>query len=125
MWICMWQIKKNVLDSIQLASRNIYPNEFISLLSGSKEKELIDSLIILPSTFGKNFSTIRLDLLPFDESFIGSVHSHPSRNNSPSDADLEMFHKTGLVHIIVGYPYEYSSFKLYKFDGKQLRYEII
>ncbi|MDO8627309.1 MAG: Mov34/MPN/PAD-1 family protein [Candidatus Diapherotrites archaeon] len=121
----MWKIKRNVLESVQLASKRIYPNEFISLLSGDKDKELIDSLIIVPSIFGRDFSSTSFDLVPFNSGMLGSVHSHPSPNNLPSDADLEVFQKTGRVHIIIGYPYNYKSFNLYNYKGEKISFEIV
>jgi proteasome lid subunit RPN8/RPN11 len=39
-----------------------------------------------------------------DFSLMGTVHSHPSGNNSPSHVDLNYFF--GRILMIVGYPYE-------------------
>jgi len=39
-----------------------------------------------------------------DFSLVGTVHSHPSGDNSPSDVDLNYFF--GRILMIVGYPYE-------------------
>ena len=39
-----------------------------------------------------------------DFSIVGTVHSHPSGNISPSDVDLNYFF--GRILMIVGYPYE-------------------
>jgi hypothetical protein len=43
----------------------------------------------------------------------GSIHSHPGPNRKPSQADLNIFSKTGNCHIIVGYPYDKQSWTCY------------
>ena len=100
--INMYSIKEGVVESIIVASRNVYPAEFISMLGG--KNKVIEELVVLPAEFGQDFSTIRFDLAPFDKSIMGTVHSHPNENNNPSRADLDTFRRTGQVHIIIGYP---------------------
>lgn len=110
----MYSIKKETVESIITAARKVYPHEFISMLGG--RDDLIEELVVLPAEFGDDFSTIRFDLAPFDKTIIGTVHSHPDKDNRPSGADLEVFRKTGQVHIIIGYPYTLNTMKA--FDGK-------
>ena len=42
-----------------------------------------------------------------DFSIVGTVHSHPTSNNSTSDTDLNYFF--GRILMIVGFPYEGKS----------------
>lgn len=121
----MWLIKKKVLESILLAAQNTYPHEFISLLGGDRKKKMIDELVVLPATFGENFSSLRLDLVPFDEKIIGSVHSHPSPSASASPRDLRSFPKLGWVHLIVSLPFDLASARLFNAKGQELEYKLI
>ena len=120
----MYNIKNAVVDSIIMASRNIYPKEFISMLGGGDKT--IEELVILPAEFGDDFSSFRFDLAPiFDKTIIGTVHSHPTSGNDPSFADLEAFRKTGQVHIIIGYPYALNTMKAFDNSGKIVPLKVV
>ncbi|MBN2518702.1 MAG: Mov34/MPN/PAD-1 family protein, partial [Candidatus Altiarchaeota archaeon] len=96
---------RGVLELILHASRTAYPNEFGGLLRG--EGTDIKEVILLPGTIqGDKHAIFRLHMLPIDSKAIGGVHSHPSRNNRPSQADLNFFKKVGNVNLIVAYPYQ-------------------
>ena len=100
----MIQIPRAVLELILHASRSAYPNEFGALIRG--EGTRIKELLLLPGTIqGKRFASFHMNMLPIDSKAIGVVHSHPSGNNHPSAADLQMFSKYGNVNLIAGYPY--------------------
>ncbi len=120
----MHKIKKSVLESILMASRKVYPNEFISML-GKNEKEEVDELVVLPAVYGKNFSSIRTDLIPFDSKIIGTIHSHPSPNNNPSSADLNVFSVLGKIHLIICWPFNLDNIKSFDETGKEITIEII
>jgi proteasome lid subunit RPN8/RPN11 len=99
------EIPRGVLELILHASRSSYPNEFAALLRG--EGMRIKEALLLPGTLqGRRSASINLNMLPIDSRSIGSVHSHPSGNTHPSEADLLFFSKRGNVNLIVGYPYE-------------------
>ncbi|MCX6799066.1 MAG: Mov34/MPN/PAD-1 family protein [Candidatus Diapherotrites archaeon] len=119
----MVKIKRGTLEDIAEAARNVYPDEFIALL-GSK-KGVINHLVVLPATFGSDSSSLRLDLLPFDMSVAGSVHSHPSRNARPSRGDLGAFTQTGEIHLIIAFPFSLSSIRAFNAKGKELEIEAI
>lgn len=119
----MYTIKSGTAESIIIASRNVYPHEFISMLGG--KGRAIDELVVLPAQFGEDFSTIRLDLAPFDKSIMGTVHSHPDSDNSPSREDLEVFAGAGHVHIIIGYPYTLNTIKAFDSRGRKVALKII
>ncbi len=120
----MIKIKEIVLESIMLASKKVYPNEFISMLGTNKKKE-INELVVFPAVFGKNFSSIRFDLIPFDSSIIGTVHSHPTPNNNPSQEDIKVFEATGKIHLIISWPFNLNTIKAFNQNGKEIGFEVI
>jgi len=100
-------LKKDVLDSILSFCQMKHPNEGILILKGtSKNGEIkINGLVIPPfSETGPIFAGFPHSFLPFDMSYVGIVHSHPSGSAEPSVTDLHNFF--GLVSMIVKYPYE-------------------
>ena len=113
----MFKIKEAVIESILLATKASFPNEFFALLGGEKEQKIIDELVIVPVIQGDKFVLIKEHLIPFDSRIIGSIHSHPSKNARPSKADLKQFSRKGLIHLIVGFPYDLNSIKCYDFNG--------
>ncbi len=119
----MYSIKKITVESIIEASKNVFPQEFFSMLGG--KNEVITELVIVPAIYGENFSSYRLDLVPFDRTIIGTVHSHPSRNNSPSKADINSFKKTGKIHLIIAYPYTAETIAAFDENGKETTIKII
>lgn len=120
-----WKIKHAVLKTIMHAAQNVYPDEFIALLAGNKKERVINDLIILPSTFGEDFSSIRMDLLPYSAGSMGSVHSHPGYSNRASDADLELFQAYGEIHLIISQPYTIPSIQAYDGKGNKTKFDVI
>lgn len=100
-------LQKNVLDSILSYCQMKHPNECILILKGkSKQGNVwIDGLVIPPFNYsGPTFAGFPQSFLPFDMSYVGIVHSHPSGSADPSLTDLHNFF--GLVSIIVQFPYD-------------------
>ncbi|MEM4257029.1 MAG: Mov34/MPN/PAD-1 family protein [Candidatus Diapherotrites archaeon] len=116
-------IKKNVLNSLLLAAKNVYPNEFFALLGGSSN--VIDEFVVVPAIFGHDFSEFDVNSVPFDNKIIGTVHSHPDYVVRPSSQDLIVFSKFGFVHIILGFPYNFNSFKAFNGNGKIIDLKVI
>jgi proteasome lid subunit RPN8/RPN11 len=99
-------MSQDLLDSIFEGAKRLYPRETILLLRGKKSKDVlrIVDLVIPPlATYGHGFANYPLHLLPIDFSLVGTVHSHPSGNKTPSDVDFNHFF--GRILMIVGYPY--------------------
>jgi proteasome lid subunit RPN8/RPN11 len=99
-------MSEELLDSIFEGAKRLYPKETILLLRGKKVKDTIrvNDLVIPPlATYGHGFANYPLHLLPMDFSLVGTVHSHPSGNKTPSDVDFNHFF--GRILMIVGYPY--------------------
>lgn len=119
----MHKIKKATIDSIIMAAKKVYPEEFFSMLGG--ENNIIKELVVVPAIYGENYSSYRLDMVPYDNTIIGTVHSHPNNSNEPSDADLLSFAKTGKVHLIIAYPYELNTIRAFDNKGRDIEIEVI
>lgn len=103
-------LQKDVLDSILSYCQMKHPEECILILKGkSKNGEItVDGLVMLPFDYtGSTFAGFPHSFLPFDMSYIGMVHSHPSGSAEPSISDSNNFF--GLVSIIVKSPYSDDS----------------
>ena len=119
----MYQIKRLTIESIIIAAKNTYPLEFFSMLGGKNKTN--EELVVVPATFGENYSSYRPDLIPFDQAIIGTIHSHPSIYNHPSEADLDSFEKFGQVHLIISYPYELNTVRAFDNKGKKITLKVI
>ena len=114
-------LKKEVRDSILSFCKMKHPNEGILILKGkSKNGEIkIDGLVIPPfSETGPTFAGFPHSFLPFDMSYIGIVHSHPSGSAEPSVTDLHNFF--GLVSMIVKSPYDDDSIFAWDSNGNAI-----
>lgn len=118
-------LTKQITDSVITYAKSWHPNEGILILQGKKEKNLIKvtGLIIPPfSTHGPYYSGFPVYELPFDLSYIGTIHSHPSRSNKPSLEDLNHFF--GLVSLIICYPYDTEDIAAFDRNGNNMDIEI-
>jgi len=114
-------LQKNVLDSILSYCQMKHPNECILILKGkSKQGNVwIDGLVIPPFNYsGHTFAGFPQSFLPFDMSYVGIVHSHPSGSADPSLTDLHNFF--GLVSIIVQFPYDDDDIFAWDSSGNSL-----
>ena len=101
------QIPKDILDAIYAGAKQLYPRESFLLLRGKKSKGVIrvSDLVLAPfAVHGRGFAHFSSFMLPTDFSLVGTVHSHPSGNISPSNVDLNHFF--GRILMIVGPPFE-------------------
>lgn len=114
-------LQRKVLDSILSYCQMKHPNEGVLILKGKSKNGIItiDGLVIPPfSHSGPTFAGFPHSFLPFDLSYVGMVHSHPSGPAEPSVTDLHNFF--GLVSVIVGFPYADSSVYAWDSGGKQI-----
>ena len=114
-------LHKEVLDSILSYCQMKHPNEGILILKGkSKNGEInIDGLVIPPFNYtGPTFAGFPHSFLPFDMSYVGIVHSHPSGSAEPSVTDLNNFF--GLVSLIVKSPYSDESVFAWDSNGNAI-----
>jgi proteasome lid subunit RPN8/RPN11 len=119
-------LKKDVVDSISSYCKIKHPNESILILKGKSKKGniLIDGLVIPPfSHTGPTFAGFPQSFLPFDLSYLGIVHSHPSGSAEPSLTDLHNFF--GLVSLIVQFPYDDDDFFAWDSKGNSIKLEIV
>ncbi len=119
-------LQKQVLDSILSYCQMKHPNEGILILKGkSKQGQiLIDGLVIPPFNYsGPTFAGFPHSFLPFDISYVGIVHSHPSGTAEPSITDLHNFF--GLVSLIVKSPYGDDDIFAWDSNGDSINLTII
>ncbi len=110
-------IARDTLKFILEASRSSMPAEFAGLLQA--EEGVITEVLILPGTESSRMSAlIRLYMLP-NMKVAGSAHSHPSSNIRPSKQDILFFSRTGDYHIIVGPPFDETSWACYDASGEK------
>ena len=87
-------ITKETRDGILTYCKMNHPNEGILILRGKSNKGnvIINGLVIPPfSHHGPTFAGFPHSFLPFDPSYVGTVHSHPSGSARPSVTDLHNF----------------------------------
>ena len=101
------QIPQDILDTIYSGAKQLYPRESFLLLRGKKSKGIIriTDLVLAPfAVHGEGNVHFNSYLFSGDFSLVGTVHSHPSGNISPSHVDMNYFF--GRILMIVGYPFE-------------------
>ena len=119
-------LQKDVLDSILSFCQMKHPNEGILILKGKSKNGTmtIDGLVIPPfSETGPTFAGFPHSFLPFDMSYIGIVHSHPSGSAEPSVTDLHNFF--GLISLIVQSPYVDDSIFAWDSSGNSVPLSIV
>jgi proteasome lid subunit RPN8/RPN11 len=119
-------VGEELLQAVFEGARRLYPREIVLLLRGEKKKNLVKiSEVVVPplATYGSGFANIPLHMLPMDFSIVGTVHSHPSGNLTPSNADLN--HVFGVVLMIVGFPFtDERNVAVYNRNGEKLTLKI-
>jgi len=119
-------LRKDVLDSILSFCQMKHPNEGILILKGKSKNGTItiNGLVIPPfSETGPTFAGFPHSFLPFDMSYIGIVHSHPSGSAEPSVTDLHNFF--GLISLIVQSPYSDDSIFAWDSGGNSVPLSIV
>ena len=119
-------LQKDVLDSILSFCQMKHPNEGILILKGkSKNGEIIVNGLVIPpfSETGPTFAGFPHSFLPFDMSYVGIIHSHPSGSAEPSVTDLHNFF--GLVSMIVKSPYDDESVFAWDSNGNPIPLTIV
>jgi proteasome lid subunit RPN8/RPN11 len=121
------QLPTDILEAIYAGAKELYPRESFLFLRGKKRKGVIrvSDLILAPfAVHGHGFAHFNPYMVAGDFSLVGTVHSHPSGNISPSHVDLNYFF--GRVLMIVGYPFEGERcIAVYDSNGDRLPLEIV
>ena len=120
-------VEGEVIDEIINIAKEAYPNEFMALLDGKIEENIlrITGLVFLPIETSQEGAVMQVFMQPLTTSSIGSVHSHPGPSASPSTADLEFFAKRGFFHLIIAEPYDRESIIAYDSFGNPVNYRIV
>ena len=114
-------ITQNVINGLISYSKMHHPYEGILILEGERKKSeiFINNLVIPPfSVHGPYYSGFPINELPFDLSYVGTAHSHPSGSSQPSLEDLNHFY--GLISIIICHPYEEENIHAYDSQGREV-----
>ena len=119
-------ISRSAADGIISYSKALHPNEAILILQGktTRDQVIVEGLVIPPfASSGPYYSGFSNFHLPFDNSYVGSAHSHPSGSNRPSLEDLNRgFY--GAVSIIIAHPYDDRTMAAYDINGNKLEIKI-
>ena len=99
-------ISREALGVILENAKVLHPREAILLLRGKVGKDaiLVSEVLVPPmARYGKGFAGFPVHMMPIDFSIIGTAHSHPSGNLTPSIQDLNR--SLGRIIMIVAFPY--------------------
>lgn len=121
----MFKISRSLIDSIIIAAKSSYPNEFAALLGSTTENKLVDEFIAINSIKGATSVLIKQHLIPANLSIAGTVHSHPSSHAFPSDADKKLFSQTGSFNLIIGHPYDESTINAFNEKGEKISFKTV
>jgi proteasome lid subunit RPN8/RPN11 len=117
-------ITGKVLDMIIAAAKETHPNEFVCALRA--DGDTINEILLLPGAIqGDSHALFNLHHLPVDFSIVGIAHSHPVPDDTPSEEDLRTFSNFGSVQIIIGFPYNRSTWTAYSREGDAMRLEVV
>jgi proteasome lid subunit RPN8/RPN11 len=121
-----WKITSSLLHDLLRAAKRSHPNEFIALLSTlERHASLIEEIVVIPATSGRDYAALHSELVPFDPLIVGSVHSHPSPSPYPSEQDLLAFARLGEVHLIMAYPYSPAGVRAFNARGKRVPLRVV
>jgi proteasome lid subunit RPN8/RPN11 len=117
-------ISRATLDTIIESAKETMPHEFAATMRA--RDGIIYELVLVPGTIsGHTSALMQFYNLPPDPDIVGSVHSHPSGNYNPSEADRALFSKQGTTHLIIGFPFTPGSWRAYDKAGNRRRLEIV
>lgn len=117
-------IRRDVVRLMGELGKEAHPREYGAALRA--EGGVITELVLVPGMIGGDSHTImRTWNLPIDASIVGTVHSHPSPNASPSDADRQFFSHFGSIHLIIGAPYGERSWRAYDLTAAPVELDVV
>lgn len=123
-------ISEAVMETVIESAKSSHPNEFLCFLIGEPAKNLdfvdenegqvITDFYIIPGTKTNPISAQVQDInIPVTHKIIGTLHSHPSSSNQPSNEDRNIFRQYP-VNIILAHPYTKDSWMAYSSKGDKL-----
>lgn len=119
-------IEREVVEEIIQIARQSHPLEFMAMLEGNISAGIlrINGLVFVPGETSNQGAVMKLFMMPMITGTVGSVHSHPIPNATPSSEDLHFFAKNGLFHLIIADPYIEESIVGYDTFGDVIKYKI-
>jgi len=121
-------VKQKALQSALAGAKAAYPNEFICLLLGRREKGnlIIEDTLIPPGIMvSDSMSSFNDWMMPFIGGQVGTFHSHPGGSALPSKQDKYLFSQKGGAHFIAGEPFSEKDVACYLGTGKKAGFQII
>lgn len=119
------RLTQDVLAGVKELARMTYPKEFVILLDGRVAHGVLTIDGLLFQSYRASRSSAHFDIrIPPAYRFLGTIHSHPVRSNQPSEADLALFAKYGLVHGIICYPYDRGDLAFYDKAGHPIHWRL-
>ncbi len=117
-------IQRETLEMILEAARESYPMEFGAILRA--EEGVVSEILLVPGTIGgESHAIFHLHMLPIDFSVVGTVHSHPGPEATPSPEDLAFFQRIGHLHIIVAHPFDNASWRAWSRSGEPYELSVV
>jgi proteasome lid subunit RPN8/RPN11 len=118
-------VKRDLIEGLLALCQEQHPNEILGLLR--VEGGVVTEFILPPgaSTNERSgiFSPHRMGV---DHTVQGSVHSHPTGNPNPSQADLKGVFRKKRFNFIIAAPYNsMDSIKCYDQLGNELKFRIV
>jgi proteasome lid subunit RPN8/RPN11 len=117
---------RGVLEALLESARQLHPRETLLLLRGRRRGERVEVTEFLLPPFaqrGRGFVGFSPHDLPLDPSLVGTAHSHPSGDLTPSPTDLNRF--LGRVMVIVGFPYREEDVAVYDGRGRRVGLRVV
>jgi proteasome lid subunit RPN8/RPN11 len=104
--ITSYDLQPNTLAAMRALALETHPKEAFGILRGSHKGStlVVDTVSFQPFTNTRRSATARIDVYALND-LVGTFHSHPSPDGTPSTADMHLFSKHPGVHCIIAYPY--------------------
>jgi proteasome lid subunit RPN8/RPN11 len=114
-----YRITREARKAMQAFSQTTHPKEAFGVLTGrtSDGTLVIDSVIYQPFTNTTHSAHAKIDQYAVN-GLIGTFHSHPIHDATPSSADKQLFRHYAGLHCIV--PYPYKVIYVYRANGELL-----
>ena len=117
-------IDEEVISTIIEFAKTSYPKEFIAFLQGTiKEEKLLVASLTYQHFYASEKSAFTQTTLPLISNIIGTIHSHPLQSK-PSKTDLKFFNKNYMIHMIISYPFNINTIKVYNKYGEEIKFRV-
>lgn len=121
-------IRRRAFLSMLAGAKAAWPNEFICLLTGKKEKDdvVIEDTLIPPGIMvAESMSSFSDWMMPYISDMIGTFHSHPGGSAMPSKQDRWLFSQKGGVHFIAAEPFRQKDISAFLGTGRKVSFRVV